>query len=97
MKKNITLQQSDIQVLNAKTCLLATVLNAIKKTATAPLEWLRQYYSDALERDVTLGETLRYLHAQFAFVMAVFATYDSLLVHGAVMMWAAWAVLRCKD
>ena len=97
MEKNITLKSSDIRVLNAKTCQSAAVLNAIKKTATAPLEWLRQYYSSVLERNVTQGETVRYLHAQLAFVVAVFATYDSLLVHMAAMAWAAWALLRCND
>ena len=43
-----------------------------------------------------MGQTLRYLHAQLAFVMCVFPTYDSLLVHLGVCAWMLWAVLKCR-
>ena len=49
--------------------------------------WLRQYYSSILGSEVTMRQTLRYLHAQVAFVMAAFITYNSLLVHVAVFVW----------
>ena len=97
MEKNITLQQNDIRVYNTKLMQSKQVLNAMKKAATNPIEWLRQYYSIVLEREVSMGETLRYLHAQFAFFMGVFPTYDSLLVHAAVGAWTLWAILRCRN
>lgn len=96
MEKNITLQQSDIRVINAKQIQTSALLDGMKKAATAPVEWLRQYYSGVLEREVTMGQTLRYLHAQFAFLMCVFPTYDSLLVHIGVCAWMLWAVLKCR-
>lgn len=96
MEKNITLQQSDIRVINAKQVQPSALLDGMKKAATAPVEWLRQYYSGVLEREVTMGQTLRYLHAQLAFVMCVFPTYDSLLVHLGVCAWMLWAVLKCR-
>ena len=96
MEKNITLQQSDIRVINAKQVQTSTLLNGMKKAATAPMEWLRQYYSSVLECEVTMGQTLRYLHAQLAFVMCVFPPYDSLLVHLGVCAWMLWAVLKCR-
>ena len=96
MEKNITLQQSDIRVINAKQVQTSALLDGIKKAATAPVEWLRLYYSGVLEREVTMGQTLRYLHAQFAFLMCVFPTYDSQLVHLGVCAWMLWAVLKCR-
>ena len=95
MEKNISLQQSDIRVINAKQVQTSALLDGMKKAATAPMEWLRQYYSSVLEREVTTGQTLRYLHAQLAFLMGVFPTYDSQLVHLGVCAWALWAILRC--
>lgn len=97
MEKNITLQQNNIRVFNTKLMQPASILNVIKKAATNPIEWLRQYYSSVLEREVTTSQTLRYLHAQLAFLMGVFPIYDSLLVHLGVGAWALWAILRCKD
>lgn len=54
MEKNITLQQSDIRVINAKQVQTSALLDGMKKAATAPVEWLRQYYSSVLEREVTM-------------------------------------------
>ena len=96
MEKNITLQQSDIRVINAKQVQTSALLDGMKKAATTPMEWLRQYYSSVLEREVTMGQTLRYLHAQLAFVMCVFPIYDSLLVHLGVCAWMLWTVLKCR-
>lgn len=95
MEKNITLQQNNIRVFNTKLMQPASILNVIKKAATNPIEWLRLYYSSVLEREVTTSQTLRYLHAQLAFLMGVFPIYDSLLVHLGVCAWALWAILRC--
>ena len=97
MEKNITLQQSDIRVINAKQVQTSALLDGMKKAATAPVEWLRQYYSSVLEREVSMGQTLRYIHAQLAFFMGVFVSYDSLLVHAAVGVWALWAIIRCRE
>ena len=65
MEKNITLQQNNIRVFNTKLMQPASILNVIKKAATNPIEWLRQYYSSVLEREVTTGQTLRYVHARW--------------------------------
>ena len=95
MEKNISLQQNNIRVFNTKLMQPASILNVIKKAATNPIEWLRQYYSSVLVHEVTTGQTLRYIHAQLAFLMGVFPVYDSLLVHLGVCAWALWAILRC--
>lgn len=97
MEKNIALQQNDIRVFNTKQVQTKRAISSIKKAATYPIEWLRQYYSSVLEREVSMGQTLRYIHAQLAFFMGVFVSYDSLLVHAAVGVWALWAIIRCRE
>ena len=39
MEKNITLQQSDIRVINAKQVQTSALLDGMKKAATTPMEW----------------------------------------------------------
>ena len=76
---------------------LRTACCGTKKAAAYPLEWLRQYYSGVLHKDVSTRLTLRLLHAQTAFVMAVFPSYDSLAVHVAAAVWLVWAASRCRS
>lgn len=83
MASNITLQHK----APIATTSLRALVKSTKKAVTSPFEWLRQYYSSILGSEVTMRQTLRYLHAQVAFVMAAFFTYDSLLVHAAVFVW----------
>lgn len=77
MASNITLQHK----APIATTSLRALVKSTKKAVTSPFEWLRQYYSSILGSEVTMRQTLRYLHAQVAFVMAAFFTYESLLVH----------------
>ena len=82
MASNITLQHK----APIATTSLRALVKSTKKAVTSPFEWLRQYYSSILGSEVTMRQTLHYLHAQVAFVMAAFFTYDSLLVHVAVFV-----------
>ena len=43
MEKNITLQQSDIRVINAKQVQTSALLDGMKKAATAPVEWCQMF------------------------------------------------------
>lgn len=76
---------------------LPSVWSGIKKAAASPVEWLRRYYSGVLHKEISTRRTLRLVHAQLAFVMAVFPLYDSLLVHMLVALWLVWAVARCRS
>lgn len=76
---------------------LANMAAEAARVAMSPIEWLRQYYSAVLGKEVSMGKTLRYIHAQVAFAMAVFPVYDSLLTHLATIAWFAAAVVACKD
>lgn len=108
MEKNITLQSGsrtpfggaafspETTIGNIKS-IASTIAVDIKRIATMPVEWLRKYYSGILEREVSMGQTLRYLHAQVAFILAVFPAYDSMLAHAAMAIWAAMAVAKCTE
>lgn len=80
MASNITLQHK----APIATTSLRALVKSTKKAVTSPFEWL---HSSILGSEVTMRQTLRYLHAQVAFVMAAFFTYESLLVHVAVFVW----------
>ena len=108
MEKNITLQSgnrtpfggaafSPEAAIGSIKSTASTIGVGIKRIATMPVEWLRKYYSGILEREVSMGQTLRYLHAQVAFILAVFPVYDSMLAHAAIAMWAAMAVAKCTE
>lgn len=108
MEKNITLQSgnrapfggaafSPETAIGSIKSIASTIAVDIKRTAAMPVEWLRKYYSGVLGRKVSMGQTLRYLHAQAAFILAVFPAYDSMLAHAVVAMWAAVAVAKCTE
>ena len=96
MEKNITLGNGGVGTGNS-TISMRDVANDIVKAAKTPLEWLRRYYSQVLEHEVSTRQTLRYLHAQLAFVMAVFPDYESMLLHVAVAAWFVVALLECRE
>ena len=51
------------------------------KQLCRPAEWLRCYFSQVLEREVSMHQTMCILHAQLAGTVAVFFTFDSVLLH----------------
>lgn len=97
MENNMTLQSKNINGATTTLEQLPRILQSVKSKAVAPVEWLRQYYSLVLGKGVTMRQTLRYLHAQCAFVMAVVPAYDSLFVHVCMAIWFAISVARCKQ
>lgn len=58
MASNITLQHK----APIATTSLRALVKSTKKAVTSPFEWLRQYYSSILGSEVTMRQTLRYLH-----------------------------------
>ncbi len=97
MEKNVILQQSKSTGARSLSNTCATHWKMLKKMATAPIEWFRCYYSSVQEREVSTKQTLHYLHAQLAFILTVFVSYDSLLVFFGMLLWTAIAMLACKE
>jgi hypothetical protein len=87
MKKEITLSNSNL-VADA----MQSLINKVKQ----PIEGLRKYYSDVLEREITMHQTLLLLNAQVAFVFAAFPVGGPISLRALCCAWFLHAVLKCK-
>lgn len=75
---------------------LAQWMEQTKSATLLPLALLRSYYAHVLERPISLRQTLQLLHAQVAFVFAVFPVEGPLALRLACCLWFAWAVMGCR-
>ena len=89
MEKNISLsaetQHSNFLWKNLARCILQ------------PIEWLRRYYTQVMEREVSLKQTGLLLNAQLAFVMTAFPLNVPLIMRFVCCAWLLHAVLTCKQ
>ncbi len=89
MEKHITLQPQ-------RPSLGVQRIASAAKTLSAPVEWLRKYYSSVLRRDISMRQTMHLLHAQTAFAAAAFACGCTLLTHLLLAAWAMAAIAKCR-
>lgn len=68
----------------------------IMKQVRRPVQWLRRYYSVALQREVSMRQTWLLLNAQAAFAAAFFPTSEPLVLRLCCMGWLLSAMLKCK-
>ena len=61
---------------------------------SAPIEWLRKYYSGIFEREITMRHTLLLINAQMAFFAAAFPVDSPIWMRLACCVWLLHA-LRC--
>ncbi len=73
------------------------IMGNVCKQLCRPAEWLRCYFSQVLEREVSMRQTMGILHAQLAGTVAVFFTFDSVLLRLAAVLWFIVALIRCKE
>ena len=64
------------------------------KQLSAPIEWLRKYYSGIFEREITMRHTLLLINAQMAFFAAAFPVDSPIWMRLACCVWLLHA-LRC--
>ena len=80
MEKQITMQSTWMLMEN------------VKKVANRPVEWLRQYYSSVLERDINMRQTWSLIEVQVAFFAGIMpANYR------AFCAWFLMALKRCRS
>ena len=68
----------------------------VKKVANRPMEWLRQYYSSVLERDINKRQTWSLIEVQAAFFAGVMPADYSLLLRATCCLWFYLALRRCR-
>ena len=71
-------------------------LNSCMKKVCRPIEWLCSYYSDVLERKLTMRQTWLLINAQLAFGAAFFPVEAPWVVRIGSLVWVVSALLKCK-
>lgn len=66
------------------------------KVVGRPIEWLCSYYSDVLERKLTMRQTWLLINAQLAFGAAFFPVEAPWVVRIGCLAWVVSALLKCK-
>lgn len=61
-----------------------------------PIEWLCSYYSDVLDRKLTMRQTWILINAQLAFGAAFFPVEAPWVVRIGCLVWVVSALLKCK-
>ena len=71
-------------------------LNSGMKKICRPIEWLCSYYSDVLDRKLTMRQTWLLVNAQLAFGAAFFPVEAPWGVRIGCLVWVVSALLKCK-
>lgn len=71
-------------------------LNSGMKKVCRPIEWLCSYYSDVLDRKLTMRQTWLLINAQLAFGAAFFPMEAPWVVRIGCLVWVVSALLKCK-
>ena len=71
-------------------------LNSCMKKVYRPIEWLCSYYSDVLDRKLTMRQTWLLVNAQLAFGAAFFPVEAPWVVRIGCLVWVVSALLKCK-
>ena len=71
-------------------------LNSCMKEVCRPIEWLCSYYSDVLDRKLTMRQTWLLVNAQMAFGAAFFPVEAPWVVRIGCLVWVVSALLKCK-
>lgn len=93
-KKEVCLNSGVKEVwLNSKK---EVCLNSCMKEVCRPIEWLCSYYSNVLERKLTMRQTWLLINAQLAFGAAFFPVEAPWVVRIGCLVWVVSALLKCK-
>ena len=71
-------------------------LNSGMKKICRPIEWLCSYYSNVLDRKLTMRQTWLLINAQLAFGAAFFPVEAPWVVRIGCLVWVVSALLKCK-
>ena len=72
------------------------VCRTVCRQALRPVQWLRSYYSRALERELSLHQTLLLVNAQLAFFFALLPAEAPLAARAVCGLWLWKALCACR-
>ena len=100
MKKICLNSEKEISLNSEKEVCLDSMkevcLNSGMKKVCRPIEWLCSYYSDVLDRKLTMRQTWLLINAQLAFGAAFFPVEAPWVVRIGCLVWVVSALLKCK-
>lgn len=92
MKKICLNSEKEISLNSMK----GVCLNSGMKKVCRPIEWLCSYYSNVLDRKLTMRQTWLLINAQLAFGAAFFPVEAPWVVRIGCLVWVVSALLKCK-
>lgn len=100
MKKESLNSEKEISLDSMKEISLNSMkevrLNSCMKKVCRPIEWLCSYYSDVLDRKLTMRQTWLLVNAQLAFGAAFFPVEAPWVVRIGCLVWVVSALQKCK-
>lgn len=100
MKKESLNSEKEISLDSMKEISLNSMkevrLNSCMKKVCRPIEWLCSYYSDVLDRKLTMRQTWLLINAQLAFGAAFFPVESPWVVRIGCLVWVVSALQKCK-
>ena len=100
MKKNCLNSKKEVYLNSKKEVYLNSEkeisLNSGMKKICRPIEWLCSYYSNVLDRKLTMRQTWLLINAQLAFGAAFFPVEAPWVVRIGSLVWVVSALLKCK-
>lgn len=100
MKKESLNSEKEISLDSMKEISLNSMkevrLNSCMKKVCRPIEWLCSYYSDVLDRKLTMRQTWLLINAQLAFGAAFFPVESPWVARIGCLVWVVSALLKCK-
>ena len=88
---------SDMKTVYLNSNMKKVCLNSDMKNVYHPVEWLRTYYSNVLERQLTVRQTWLLINAQLAFAAAFFPVDAPWFVRIVCLAWVVSALLKCRE
>lgn len=95
MEKNITLTGKQTLGFGFSLSVVAFV-TSVAMSFSAPVNWLRKYYSSCLDREISVRQVWLLLNAQAAFFMTAFPVSCPIILRMAFLVWLLHALRLCK-
>lgn len=91
MKNEICIEAQQLNEID-----ITETLASLKAWVKAPVEWLRQYYSHVIGREISMGQVLLLLNTQVALIAVASMWSCPLLVQALATGWFGGSVWACK-
>ena len=76
--------------------LIADKLSRIVEMVNRPVNLLRQYYAQVLERELNMRQTWALIEAQVAFFLGVMPVGYAFTLRAVALLWLVVAVKKCR-